>query len=444
VKHVTNQKAVATHQHLGRYEIVAKIGGGGMASIYIGRAIAADADDTDELVALKVIRDEYVDDERYSTMFIDEAQILAQLSHPNVIRTLEYGVSGRHRFIAMELLSGRTFADAWFALEARGETLSPRLVAWICARVAEGLHAAHELVDSSGTRLNVIHRDVNPANIFLTHKGEIKLIDFGLAKATIQSSKTLGGIVKGKIPYLAPEQARGQPIDRRVDIYALGATLWEASTMKRLFKRDSDVATLMAIRDAVVPDVRTLVENFPEPLWKIIDRATQARRDDRYPTAEDVRADLDAFVGDGAELPKELSNMLTRLFPGHEKEHANWLHKAFAAQTEANTIRPPAPVPTASSSMLDDADDVSDIRQTIPSLPLFPTQPVEPTAQPESRPNAIKSQGPTLRPMPILEREHPLVSLAHERSPSPPRHVWLPTLIIVVVVVVLALVLAST
>jgi serine/threonine-protein kinase len=443
---VTNLKAVLAHQHLGRYEIVAKIGGGGMASIYIGRDVEADAG---ELVALKVIRDEYVDDERYSTMFIDEAKILAQLSHPNVIRTLEYGITGRHRFIAMELLSGRTFADAWFALEARVEMFSPQLVAWICARVAEGLHAAHELVDSNGTRLNVIHRDVNPANIFLTHKGEVKLIDFGLAKATIRSSKTLGGIVKGKIPYLAPEQARGQPIDRRVDIYALGATLWEASTMKRLFKRDTDIDTLNAIRDAVVPDVRKLVANFPEALWKIIDRATQVRRDDRYPTAEAMRADLDAFVGDGVGRPQELSNMLARLFPGHENEYANWLSKTFASRPEVKTIQPPSAVPTASSSVLDNTDDVSDIRQTIPSMPAFstlsatPITPVEPTAQPDrpvSRPSAIDSQAPKLRPVPILERERLLVSMAHERSPQ---HVWLPPLIIVVVVVVLALILAT-
>src|SRR5262249_39056041 len=154
------------------------------------------------------------------------------------IQTLEYGISGRHRYIAMELLSGRTFADVWDLLAHRGEKMDLRLGAWICARVAEGLHSAHELVDEEGSPLNVIHRDVNPTNIFLTHGGDVKLIDFGLAKARVRVSKSADGIVKGKIPYLAPEQASGKPIDRRVDIYALGTTLWEAATMKRLFKRD--------------------------------------------------------------------------------------------------------------------------------------------------------------------------------------------------------------
>src|SRR5262245_56158978 len=188
-----------------------------MATVYVGRDVRDDG--SEELVALKVIRDELAHDEQFSAMFVDEAKILARLSHPNVIQTLEYGVSGDHRFIAMELLNGRTVSDAWDVLTANHEKLDLGVVAWICARVAEGVHSAHELVDEDGMPLSVIHRDVNPTNIFLTHSGEVKLIDFGLAKARVRVSKSAEGIVKGKIPYLAPEQARGQAIDRRTDIY---------------------------------------------------------------------------------------------------------------------------------------------------------------------------------------------------------------------------------
>src|SRR6185369_10289063 len=141
----------------------AKIGGGGMATVYVGRDIREDG--SEELVALKVIRDELAHDEQFSAMFIDEAKILARLSHPNVIQTLEYGVSGRHRFIAMELLSGRTAADIWDVLAAENDKFDLGMAAWICARVAEGLHSAHEVVDDSGAPLGVIHRDVNPTNI---------------------------------------------------------------------------------------------------------------------------------------------------------------------------------------------------------------------------------------------------------------------------------------
>lgn len=342
----------ALPKRLGKYEVGAKIGGGGMASVFLGRATREDG--TEERVALKVIRDEFVHDEQFSSMFVDEAKILARLSHPNVIHTLEYGITGHHRFIAMELLSGRTFADVWDALAARGEKIAPKLGAWLCARVAEGLHSAHELVDDTGTPLSVVHRDVNPGNIFLTHTGEVKLIDFGLAKARQRLSKSVDGIVKGKIPYLAPEQARGEPIDRRIDIYALGTTLWETATMKRLFKRDTDVATLRAIQEAYVPDVRDTVPEYPARLWRIIERATARDRDARYESADEMRKDLDLVVGDARAMPGELAALLSRLFPGQEQRHEQWLQAATSVRLPLATIPPPAPLPTASSSLLED------------------------------------------------------------------------------------------
>ena len=347
---------VAPPKQLGKYEVGAKIGGGGMASVYIGRATLEDG--SEERVALKVIRDELAHDEQFRTMFIDEAKILAQLSHPNVIKTLEYGVTGAHRFIAMELLSGRTYSDVWDLLAVKGDKIPPWLAAWLCARVAEGLHHAHELVDDLGQSLGVIHRDVNPSNIFLTHGGEVKLIDFGLAKARVRLSKSADGIVKGKIPYLAPEQAHGRPIDRRIDVYALGATLWESVTMKRLFKRETDVDTLRAIREAKVPDVRTLIEGFPPDLWYIIEKSLREDRDARYETADEFRRELDEFVGARAPLMKdELAAMLTRLFPGQEARQARWEQAAASVRMPMHTMPPPAPVPIASTNMLESGED---------------------------------------------------------------------------------------
>jgi serine/threonine-protein kinase len=335
---------------LGRFDVGAKIGGGGMATIYLGRDVQADG--SEHLVALKVMKDELAHDEQFVAMFVDEAKILARLSHPNVIQTLDYGVeAGVHSFIAMELLNGRTVADIYDALKTGDDKFDLPTAAWICARVAEGLHSAHELVDEDGQPLSVIHRDVNPTNIFLTHGGEVKLIDFGLARARVRRSKSAEGIVKGKIPYLAPEQAQGRTIDRRIDVYALGTTLWEMCSMKRLFKRDNDVDTLRAIQKAEVPDLREEIPDFPEALWKVIDLSLKVDRDERYATAEEMRTDLDAFARTTGPHAPKVAALVSRLFPGAEARQAKWLHDAAAIKE--GTMTPPAPVPIASSSMLD-------------------------------------------------------------------------------------------
>ena len=401
VVNVRTASAPAPPKQLGKYEVGAKIGGGGMATVYIGRADREDG--TEERVALKVIRDELANDERFKSMFIDEAKILAQLSHPNIIRTLEYGVTGHHRFIAMELLSGRTYFDVWDVLATTGDRMPVWLAAWVCARTAEGLHSAHELVDEEGQSLHVIHRDVNPGNIFLTHGGDVKLIDFGLAKARVRLSKSEDGIVKGKIPYLAPEQAHGRPIDRRIDVYALGATLWESVTMKRLFKRETDVDTLRAIRDAKIPDVRTLVPDFPEELWYIIEKSLRTDRDARYETAEEFRKELDELIGGRAlEMKEELASLLTRLFPGQEALQAKWEAAATSQRVPQFTMPPPAPVPVASTSMLEVAEDQSDPQQLIaeagPASAKTEAQPTSAKTDVKPTPDAEAKPSPDVEP----------------------------------------------
>ena len=277
------------------------------------------------------------------------------------------------------------------------------MAAWVCARVAEGLHSAHELVDETGSPLSVIHRDVNPTNIFLTHSGEVKLIDFGLARARVRASKSADGIVKGKIPYLAPEQAYGRPIDRRIDVYALGTTLWEMVTMKRLFKRDNDIDTLKAIRDAVVPNPRDENPYFPEALWKIIDRALRRDRDERYATAEEMRTDLDAFARASGPHAQKLAALIERLFPGGEARQAKWLRDAASVRVQAATMAPPAPVPIASSSLLEEND--------APSVRQAPVHGSKPASVAEARTKNESAPPPSRRSSkaPARKSTHPKV-----------------------------------
>ena len=288
----------APFQRLGEYEVLAPISEGGMASVWLGRSF----EHPERLVALKVIRAEHVRNKDFIAMFRDEARIATKLSHPNIIQIHGLGHDGRQHFLAMEVLRGRTLLEVWGAAHARGEHLPYEAVAWIGARIADALHHAHELVDAQGAPQNVVHRDVNPSNIFLTQDGVPKLIDFGLAKARDRITSTAIGVVKGKLAYLAPEQARGRPADRRADVFALGVTLWEVTLDRRLFRDDSDVETVRRVRDAHVPEPSSVASDYPPTLSRAVLRALARDPEERWQTAAELRDALDAFVRE-AEHP---------------------------------------------------------------------------------------------------------------------------------------------
>jgi serine/threonine-protein kinase len=332
---------------LGPYDVIAKIAEGGMATIYLGRA--NEGPGRERVAALKVIRHDFGRDETYRKMFLDEAKLLSRLSHPNIAAVYECGIDDQQHFIAMELLVGRTLFDVWEACKTRKLSLRLEHAAWIGARVAEALHHAHEQTDEQGEPLHIIHRDVNPSNVFLTFEGEVKLYDFGLAKARGRQAKSMSGIVKGKLPYLSPEMAMQQPIDRRSDIYMLGTTLWELTTMRRLFQRDSDGETLMAVRAGMVADPRARVPSFPEQLWLVLRRALFRHVEDRYPTAAELARDLDAFVeanGGADDMGPRTSAILDALFPGDREKRAQWLRHANATRAQRASMPPPSRSPS--------------------------------------------------------------------------------------------------
>jgi eukaryotic-like serine/threonine-protein kinase len=337
---------------LGRYEVRGKIGEGGMATVYLAadprRAGALDGSD---LLALKVIKDAYAMNNEFVTMFTDEAQLASQFSHPSIVRVFELGADGPRLFIAMEFLRGQSLWSVWNACRERGVRLRYDVAAHIGARVAEGLHYAHEARGPRGDRLELVHRDVNASNVFVTYSGEVKVIDFGLAKAANKLSRTRAGMVKGKLAYMSPEQAVGREVDRRTDIFALGISLWECTVDRRLFKGTSESDTLERVHAAFVPDPRELVEGYPDALWNVLRKSLERDPDARYATAAEMAKDLYAAASLGGRVVDQhvVSGIMHALFGDEIEKQRAWTMAANQAPRAAEgprTSMAPAAVPT--------------------------------------------------------------------------------------------------
>lgn len=312
-----------------------------MSSIYLGRRVDGPADPTEpSVVALKIVRQDLVDNDHVLHMFMDEGKLLSRLRHENIVRTLEVGDEGGQAYIAMELLLGTTVASVQDALVARSTRMHPAIAAYIAARVADALAYAHELTDPAGQPLSLIHRDVNPSNVFVTFEGAVKLFDFGMAKMRDRAMQSSPNIVKGKLPYLSPEQVMQLPLDSRSDVFALGTTLWELCTARRLFRRDSDMDTVRAVHVGPIPDVREGAPDVPDALARIIRKALERNREHRYATAGELAAELDAFLAGDAPRPR-VASLVTELFPAEAKRQGNWLKPAVAPPSSRNSRRPP-------------------------------------------------------------------------------------------------------
>jgi serine/threonine-protein kinase len=332
----TNLRA-AIPTRLGRYEVRAKIGEGGMATVYLGHGRSEAGQD--RVVALKVIKDEFALNPDFVNMFNDESKIVSRLNHPNVVRIFERGTEGARLFLAMELLFGQSLWQVWNACRQKGVRLRYDVAAWIGARVAEGLHHAHELRSEDGTSAKLVHRDINASNIFITYDGDVKIIDFGLAKAIGRISKTAAGVVKGKLAYMSPEQAVGKPLDRRSDLFALGTTLWEITADERLFKGSDDIETLKKVYAAVIPNPCELVEGYPPALWGVLQKALAREAKDRYSTGAQMAKDLDAVAyAEAKDVGKGLVGEVMRsLFKGERERQQEWISEASKPE------RPPEP-----------------------------------------------------------------------------------------------------
>ncbi len=278
------------HQ-LGRYQVDQLLARGGMGEVYRGRVVGAHG--FERPIVIKVIRTELITDERVALMFVDEARIAAGLHHRNIVQIIDFDLFDEGAFLVCEHVDGVDLRTMLHQLRA-----PPRydLGVAIVAEIATGLDAAHEATDAQGAPLNLVHRDVSPSNVLLGVAGEAKIADFGVAKARSRSYHTISGSIKGKAPYMAPEQILGEPLDRRADVFALGVLLFEVTTRTRLYSAHPSQTAMHVILSGEIPDPAERRPGYPPELARIVRRALARDPIQRYQTARALVDDLDELA----------------------------------------------------------------------------------------------------------------------------------------------------
>jgi len=302
-----------TQTSLNRFRVIAQVGKGGMSDVYL--AAAQGVADFQKLTVLKVLRSELAGDSQFLRMFRDEARLAARLNHPNVVQTYEVGEFEGRSYIAMEYLEGQPLSQVTARLVERDQLSTP-LILRILIDALEGLHYAHELKDYDGKPLRIVHRDATPQNIFLTYQGQVKVVDFGIAKAVTSSTETKVGTVKGKISYMAPEQARGDDLDRRADLFTIGVVLWELLSGRRLWEGLSDVAIMGRLVRGEVPELSPLKPGLPSALLRLCKSALHPDPNSRPQTALELQLELEHQLADltGSMPSRRLGEILNDAF----------------------------------------------------------------------------------------------------------------------------------
>ncbi len=278
----------------GRYQLIRKLAAGGMGAVYLARQKGPVG--FEKLLVVKRILPHLAQEEQFIEMFFDEARIAANLNHPNIAQIYDLGEVDGQYYIAMEYVHGESLRQLNLRSRARKKALPAGLVCRIVAETAAGLHSAHNAKNPQGKPLALIHRDVSPQNILVGFNGTVKLIDFGVAKAANKASNTATGAIKGKYAYMSPEQARGEELDHRSDIFGLGVILYEQLTQTRLFKRETDALTLRAVVSAKVPPASSVNATIPAAIDPIVGKALERDRDQRYPHAAALQLALEEFI----------------------------------------------------------------------------------------------------------------------------------------------------
>jgi eukaryotic-like serine/threonine-protein kinase len=276
---------------VGKYRVLAELGRGGMAVVYL----AVIRGSIGKLVVLKALRPELASEPEAVAMFLDEARLATQLSHTNVVQTYEVGTEGDRHVIVMEYLEGQALHAVMHRAEAHGQPLPIELHLSILLNVLDGLHYAHEVRGYDGAPLALVHRDVSPQNVFLTYDGQVKLLDFGIAKAATSTDQTSTGLLKGKMAYMAPEQMTGSPIDRRADIFAVGCMLWSMAAGRKLWQDVPNLRIYHQVKNGGIPSPRTANPECDQELERIVMKALALDPEERYASALALHEDLERY-----------------------------------------------------------------------------------------------------------------------------------------------------
>ncbi len=317
---------------IGKYEVMTALGAGGMAQVLVARAVMTEG--VGRLVALKRILPHLVSDESNLSQFLDEARIGLRLNHQNLVTFFDFGQAGASHFIAMELLRGVDFDRL---LYSKASPLPLPIVSAVVAQALDGMHAAHEARGEDGQSLALVHRDLSPHNLMCCFDGRVKVLDFGVAKAREQRTVTIIGTVKGKPLYMSPEQATGERLDRRSDLFAMGLILYEALSGTRAFDRGNDFHTM----EAIVNDPLDRPGKIAPSLWAVVERALAKRPEDRFATAKQMAEVLRAEVPPEGE--SELGRLVSVTFPEKVAEFAAWDRASTGKEPDFQAKAEPAP-----------------------------------------------------------------------------------------------------
>jgi len=302
----------------GKYRPFRRLAIGGMAEIFL--AYARSLAGFEKIVVLKRVLPQYAESNEFMQMFLDEARLAATLDHPNIVQVYDIGEHGGSWFFAMEYVHGQSLLKVMRQITATRRWLPIEQALAIIIGTCSGMHHAHDKIGLDGIPLGIVHRDVSPPNVLISYDGAVKIADFGIAKAGAAVTSTAVGTLKGKIPYMSPEQCRSEPLDRRSDVFSIGILLYELTVGRRLFQAESEMGIIHKVVNGVVPRPSAVLRGYPEELERIVLRALQNDRNQRYNSARELQVDLEEFARE-----YKLSISSAKL--------SNFMEETFDAQT---------------------------------------------------------------------------------------------------------------